>query len=108
VYNIAVTSAYDPTLRLVDGDLNTIIDNNNQPVQCDDAGNAALCWGESFPLSSSVISRTGGRQLGGGPFDSMLSFPLGPADTGSFFNFIINSAQNTFGDYVMVFHMGIG
>ncbi len=77
-------------------------------IGCDDAGNASLCWGESFPLGGSFISRTQGRQLPGGPLDPMLSIPVTDRDIGGFYNFLVNGAQNTFGDYVMVFHMSIG
>lgn len=107
-YVISVTNAYDPTVRLVDADYNGLVDGNNNPIGCDDAGNATLCWGESFPLGNSYISRSGGRQLGGGPLDAMLAIPVTQGDIGGFYNFLVNSAQNSFGDYVMVFHMGIG
>jgi hypothetical protein len=104
-YAIAVSGRYDPTLTLIDGDYNPVSDDFGALVACDDAGNAALCWGDSAPLGNSYISRTGGRQLGGGPLDPMLSIPLSQDMTGGFLNFIVNGAQNTFGDYVMVFHM---
>jgi len=107
-YVISVTNAYDPILNLVDGDYNIVTDTNGTQIICDDAGNAGLCWGESLPLGSSYISRSGGRQLPGGTLDSMLAIPVTNDDIGGFYNFLVNGAQNTYGDYVMVFHMGIG
>ena len=107
-YVISVTNAYDPIVSLVDADYNTVGDANGNPIYCDDAGNAALCWGDSMPLSNSFISRTGGRQLGGYQYDAMLAIPATPSDIGGYYNFLVNGAQNTYGDYVMIFHMGIG
>lgn len=106
-YVISVTNVYDPTVGLIDTNYDYLVDNSGNIVGCDDAGNPSLCWGDSASLSGSYISRTQNRQLPGGPYDAMLSVPVVPDDAGGYYNFIVNSAQGTYGDYVMVFHIGI-
>jgi hypothetical protein len=109
-YMISVTDALDPYMRLIDADYNTIT-LDNSPVICDDSGNASLCWGESTALSNSSVSRSGGRQLGGFQYDAMLTIPnetlgLGPNDEG-YLNFLMTTyQQQTFGDYLVAFHLG--
>ncbi|MEO0565529.1 MAG: hypothetical protein AAF125_25705, partial [Chloroflexota bacterium] len=91
---------------LIDADYNVLYEGDT-PIVCDDAGNPNLCWGESASLIGSYVSRTRGRQLPGGQLDAMLSIPVDASVIGGAANFIVNSAQNTFGDYIMVFHMGV-
>jgi hypothetical protein len=108
VYMISVVGAFDPLVALIDSNYEYIADEFGNPFACDDAGNSSLCYGTSFSLNGSYVSRTQNRQLPGGSLDAMLTVPLELGMEGGFLNFLMRSAQNTFGDYVVVFHMGIG
>ncbi len=109
VYMIAVTSRFDPLIAVIDEDYNFVQDANKNDIACDDAGDTSTCWGESATLSGSYISRTQGRELGGGPFDAMLRLDATAGNEGLFYNFLMRSSgMNSFGDYIVVFHMGIG
>ncbi len=114
VYMLAITNNVDPLMQLVDTDNNVIELDNGDRVECDDAGDSDICWGDSADLSGSFVSRTQGRQTPGGPRDSMLSIPIGDFSLDSdpdnnFLNFLMTTyRQETFGDYLVVFHTGTG
>jgi hypothetical protein len=105
-YMIAVTDSFDPLLFLVDGKSEVMIDENGDPIGCDDAGNENLCWGESSNMAGSYISRSGNRQLPGGNLDAMLTIEIPEDWVGSFYDYVM-AGNNSFGDYVAVFHLGI-
>ncbi len=108
-YMISVTNQFDPLMTVIDSDYNPLADSSGAPIACDDAGNSNLCWGESVPLTGAFVSRTQGRQLAAGQFDAMLSIPLSAQLEDGFINFLMRSYQlQTFGDYIVVFHIGIG
>jgi hypothetical protein len=114
-YMISDTSRFDPALALIDTEANFLTDVDGIPIVCDDAGNASLCYGNSVPLTNSYVSANGGRRLPGFDLDSMLSLNLPSELIGSSLFFmasnsagVINGGTNTFGDYTMVFHIGIG
>jgi hypothetical protein len=108
---VSVTNALDPYITYIDSEFNTVNDTNNNPIVCDDAGNANLCWGESSTLTSSFIDRTAGQRIGGFAADAMISLPLGNFQLNSdmnfnFVNFLMSSyRQTTFGDYLLAFHI---
>lgn len=104
-YVISVTNVFDPNVFLVDADYEYIADDDDNYIGCDDAGNSSLCWGESFDLSGSFVSRTQNRQLPGGGLDAMLSIPMVAGMEGGFLNFLVSGTQGTYGDYVMAFHV---
>lgn len=107
-YMIAVTNRFDPLIAQIDGDYNFIEDPEFGFVACDDAGNASLCYGESSSLVGSYVSRSSNRQLPGGELDAMLYLPLEQGFEGGYFNFLMRSPNmETFGDYIVAFHMGI-
>lgn len=111
VYAIADTDALDPLVRLIDPDFETILDENDEPVYCDDAGNESLCWsGEVNNLDGSYVDIANGEyQLAIYTSDSILAIPLEEDYAGGYFNFLVTSyEQSTFGDYTMVFHIGVG
>lgn len=106
-YMISLTNVLDPYISLVEDD--TVI------VTCDDAGNPARCFNDVGTLLSAFIGYTAPNNevlvLGGYQFDAALS--LDPAELAaegitiadvrlSSFN------QNTVGDYIAAFHVGIG
>jgi hypothetical protein len=107
-YSIAVTSALDTLLSIVDEDDLTVVLDDGSFVSCDDAGNTSLCYGLSERLDSYYVSRTNGRRVPGGQYDSMLQIPSDVFDPdGVFVEYRFSSSeQRTFGDYVAVFHMG--
>lgn len=104
-YMISVVNAFDPLIYLADNELNGLTDDNGDLIGCDDAG--SICWGDSFSLTSSYISRSGNRQLGGGQYDSMITLPLSPELAGFAFNYVMTSYGDTEGDYLVGFHLGI-
>ncbi|HEX2622217.1 MAG TPA: hypothetical protein VHL11_18795 [Phototrophicaceae bacterium] len=107
-YMISVTNGLDPLMATIDKDYNFITDKDDNYVACDDAG-TDTCWGDSTDLTGYYISRTESRQLAGGQYDAMLSLPIDEGYEGKFFNFLMRSSeQKTFGDYIVVFHIGIG
>jgi hypothetical protein len=110
-YMISVTSGLDPFLKVVNEDGETFQFDDGTFFACDDSGADNLCWGESYNLSSSYVSRTSGRQLPGGNLDAMMVVPieelgLGPYED-AYLNWKMSSSNNgTEGDYVVVYHLG--
>lgn len=113
VYMISVTSALDPYMKVMGQDNMPFVLDDGTLFACDDAGNTSLCWGESASLNGSYISRTNNRRLPGGSLDAMMVVPteelgLGPDEDG-YLTWNMTTVNNeTFGDYVVVFHMGTG
>ncbi|GAB4340923.1 MAG: hypothetical protein Kow00117_21140 [Phototrophicales bacterium] len=108
-YMISVVQGFDPLIALIDGDYNFLLDDNGNPIACDDAGNSSNCWGNSASLANSSVSRPDGRTLAGGQYDAMLSIPLQTDMEGSYLNFLMRSYEmNSLGNYVIAFHMGTG
>ncbi|MCU0497998.1 MAG: hypothetical protein MUF87_11665 [Anaerolineae bacterium] len=116
VYMISVTTALDPLMYIPNSDnvREAVEDNDGDPMLCDDSGNENSCWGESENLSDSGVSRTNNRSLAGGGLDAMLSLDIEglelPDDDEDYFYYFVATSyqQTTFGDYVMVFHLGSG
>ena len=108
VYMISVTDRLDPYISAVDSNWDYYGDEKgNQIWYCDDAG-SAFCYGESYPMTGSYVSRTANRYLGGYGLDAMLNIPLEPGDEFFTVNFLMHSASfRTQGDYLVAFHMGI-
>ncbi|GAB4521110.1 MAG: hypothetical protein OHK0046_32110 [Anaerolineae bacterium] len=112
IYMIAYETALDPLLYLGDPETMTPLDlGGGEVVQCDDAGNAARCWGTSEDLGRYNVTVEGGSQLNGGPLDAMLTIPLEGLDVAQdgslYFNFVFTAAPNGgTGPYAAVFHMG--
>jgi hypothetical protein len=107
VYMIAKTTELDPLMDMTDENFNIVRDDNNNLVLCDDAGNASSCWGQSVDLSGSSVSTVDGR-LGGGPLDSMLAFDVSDSANTALGLLMTTANSSRLGQYVMVFHMGIG
>ncbi len=107
-YMISVTEVFDPLIATIDAEYNFVQDDDKNYIACDDAGVESLCWGESTNLSGFYVSRSENRVLPGGSKDAMLSMPLKPDYVGGYYNFVMRSAGNTYGDYIVAFHMGIG
>ena len=109
VYMLSVVGTLDPLIAMIDYDYNFIVDSNGDTVFCDDAGNTLYCWGESYDLRGSFVSRSQRRQLGGATTDAMLTMPITEDDIGLDYIAIMRSYEmQTFGDYVAIFHIGIG
>lgn len=110
-YQIAVTNGFDPMMYLytIDSEVRYLADTNGNSIVCDDAGNRDLCWNTQESLSRYYISRTRNRQVPGGQYDAMISFPVPEEANGNFYNYMMSSPNmQYFGDYIVVFHMGIG
>lgn len=108
VYMVSVTNGLDTAIGLVDSDYNFQQDNNGAYYFCDDSGSNS-CWGESYNLTDYYVSRTQGRYLIGGPLDAMLRLAVLPGNEWLYYTFLMRSSQQqTFGDYMVIFHIGIG
>lgn len=111
VYMISVTSGLDPIMKIMDENDSVFQFDDGSYFACDDAGKTDLCWGESYSLVGSYVSRTSGRQLPGGDLDAMMIVPIeelgmGP-DEDAYLNWKMSSSGNgTTGDYVVVYHLG--
>jgi hypothetical protein len=108
-YMISVTNQLDPLMFLADENLNVLADDDGNDIYCDDGGSSSLCWGESADLTGTYVSRTSGRNLGGFGLDAMLTLPSDNATPNLFYNLVMTSYnQESFGDYLIAFHVGIG
>ena len=110
IYMVSVTDQLDPYISLIDSEYNAYVDEKgNQIWYCDDAG-TDLCYGESTTMIGSYISRAANRpNLGGYGFDAMLTLPIAEGDEFFTVNALMHSSSfNTYGNYLVAFHMGIG
>ena len=84
----------------------TIVDGGNNPQMiCDDAGTTS-CDGPSSVLNGYYISQRNGNQLPGYELDAMLSSSLAGAQSGGTLNYLMTSYdQQTYGQYLVAFHM---
>lgn len=112
IYMIAKVQELDPFMQLVHAD-NTVVElDDGTRVECDDAGTNS-CWGESTDLSDSYVSDAPNSGIPGGSVDAMMNISLEGMTLDSdpdnnWFNFLMTSTdQRTFGDYIVVFHMGV-
>jgi hypothetical protein len=113
LYMLGAGADLDPFLQLVDPDGERVF-LDDDPIECDDSGDEDSCFGGSRSLVGAFV--TGGRnnQINGRDNSAMLSLPIEEFDPNvdtdlSFLNFRMTSyAQASTGDYVMVFHVGIG
>jgi hypothetical protein len=109
VYMLSAGGDLDSYIEFVDSDNEVIVLDEGERVECDDAGDSDNCWGESYDLSRARVGNTRGRDT-----DSMMSiylegFPLDPDPEFNYFNYLMTSyEQASFGDYIVVFHMGVG
>lgn len=104
-------SGVDPYIYLLDANGNPLQDDSGADVYCDDAGNPNLCYGDSVALDNSTVTINTGT-LPGWTLDSMLSLPLSAftfeADAVNYLNYLMTSFGSSEGQYLLVFHMGIG
>jgi hypothetical protein len=109
VYMLSAGGDLDAYIEFVDSDNNVIVLDEGERVECDDAGDTDSCWGESYDLSRARVGNTRGHDT-----DSMMSiylegFPLDPDPEFNYFNYLMTSyEQASFGDYIVVFHLGVG
>jgi hypothetical protein len=102
----------DPLMYRGDENLDVLADANGNDIYCDDAGNSDLCYGNSVDLSNSSVTINTGT-LPGWQYDSMLMLPIDGLQLSdnpdfNFFNFVMTSyQQQTQGQYLLVFHIGM-
>lgn len=103
----------DPYIYQVDGDINPITDTNGNLIECDDAGNSSLCWGNSVDLSDSSVTINTGT-LPGWQYDAMLNvgidqITLSTDRDQNWMNFAMSTSPSvtTEGQYLLVFDIGI-
>ncbi|MBI1278801.1 MAG: hypothetical protein GC179_11795 [Anaerolineaceae bacterium] len=111
VYMLTKVKKLDPLLQLVHAD-NTVVElKDGSVMECDNAGEDS-CWGSSEDMSDSFVS-DGSDEFAGTSTDAELSIPLGSITLdknpdNNFFNFLMTSVnQRTFGDYMVVIHVGV-
>src|SRR5262249_52801335 len=107
-YQIAVTDVFDTQIAMVDSAGNFLQDSDKNYYYCGNAGDSSTCWGNSTSLRGSWVSRTDGRSLAGGIYDSMITFTLNENDLDKVLYYAMRGESGTVGDYVVVFHTGIG
>jgi hypothetical protein len=111
-YMVAVTGELDSLMTLADPNFDVTLNPDGDTIVCNDAG-TGTCWGESQDLSAFSVSRTRDRVLDGHATDAMLSIPLGAyaeldPNQAYLLGFLMSSRRSTIGDYLVVFHLGIG
>ncbi|MGQ9886893.1 MAG: S1 family peptidase [Aggregatilineales bacterium] len=104
VYMFARDRQLDPFMRLVELErtgretynIYDILDTDDIPIACDEAGNPSLCWGESVALAN--------------PADAMLRIsPQAAANAGyETLTYLMTSYERrSTGNYYIVFHLGL-
>ncbi len=111
IYLLANTNSLDMMMYLAEPvTLEPFVTPGGLVVQCDNAGDADSCWGDTFDLSPSNVTVQTNRRLPGGPLDSMLIVPLTGLEIDPeedlYFNFVATSQQETTGPYTLVVHVG--
>lgn len=112
VYMMTKVKKLDPVLQLVHAD-NTVVElKDGSVMECDNAGTDS-CWGSSEDLSDSFVSDAANGDIPGTSGDAVMSVPLDGITLdenpdNNFFNFLMTSVnQRTFGDYLIVVHIGV-
>lgn len=106
-------SGVDPLVYMPDADGNIMTDRDGLSIACDDAGNAELCYGDSVRLDNYSVTINSGT-LPGWEYDAYITldisrFTLSDDPDENVLPFLMTSYQNqTEGQYLVVFHMGIG
>lgn len=114
LYMLGVQDELDPFLQLVDTAGKPIKLKDGTPVECDDGGDPSICFGDSKSLVGSFVTGARNRQVQGREGSAMLTIPISDFDPTvesdlSFLNFNMTSyQQESVGDYVLVFHIGVG
>ena len=112
VFMIAKVQELDPFMQLVDSDRNVVTLKDGTAVECDDSG-TNTCFGDSSNLEQSFVQAPNIQGIPGGAVDSMLNLsleglPLDPDPTNNYLKFLMTSSgQSTFGEYIVVMHMGV-
>ena len=111
IYMIGKTTNLDPLMTAVYSDFSAFItDENDDLISCDDAGNFELCWGNSLSLSSAQIITASNSRFTGDSADAMLMIDPEEAAQNDLesMTFLMSSYnQQTTGDYVIIFHIGL-
>jgi hypothetical protein len=106
-YMISVTNDLDSLIYVVGEDDRMIVLEDGTAAVCDDA-NTPSCYGApDVSLQGAFVTRTNGRRLPTGQFDSLFRVPSDIFTAGNFLEYRFSSpGQRTFGDYVAAFHLG--
>ncbi len=104
-------SNVDPLVAAVDNDGNVIEDRDGLQIICDDAGTQS-CYGPSDDMSPYSVTIASG-QLPGWQYDAYITLnvsgvTLSDDPDENALNFIMSSYEGTQGQYLAVFHIGIG
>ena len=105
-------ASVDPMIVQVDGNMNTVRDQQGSDIYCDDAGDPNLCYGTGTSLNNYSVTINSGT-LPGWQYDAMLEVPLQGLQLSSdpasnYYNFLMTSYQGqSQGQYLLVFHIGM-
>lgn len=104
-------SNVDPIISMIDADLNVRADDLGNDIVCDDAG-TDLCWGSTVDLSDYGVTINTGT-LPGWQYDSYISLDLTDLTLSddpdqNFLSFLMSSYEGSQGQYLLVFHAGMG
>ncbi len=108
VFMIGAESQLDPFISTIENG-EGITDTEGYPIECDDAGDLDLCWGESIDLTDFYLAR-GNRVTQGDSRDPMLVLdPAQAADAGyESMTFYMSSYEgSSTGNYIVVFLISI-
>ncbi|GEM_PF-1938797 len=111
-YALPVEEDLDLKLALVDDNGVSLLDDNEEPVECDDAGDTDFCWGVNFSLLGAYANISGALIAEGTEISPMLTVPLTSDDLDSIVP--VQVTQSPFdqvgvtGEYVFVMHYGVG
>ncbi len=104
VYAISLDNNFDPFLAQVDEAGDVLLDIDELPIQCNDAGDAESCWGDSETLTGYSFVQEDVAFPGFG-LDAMLSVPLDDVTAGDTLYFQVTGNAETEGNFVWVLHI---
>lgn len=109
-YMIGVNQSLDPMLDTADEDFESYLqDVFSNTIYCDDAGDDELCWGDSDSLTSASIN-TSGSSIEADEFDAMIAidpYDILADDMESMLFLATSYELSTYGQYALLFHVGI-
>lgn len=108
-YLFGVEDEMDPTIWTLDGGYIDYLMDGEDYIYCDDAGDSTHCWGEHSFMHSSRVN-DGSETVNGGYYSAMLAIDpevIFERDMDAFYYLMSTYDQATFGQYILVFHIGI-
>lgn len=102
-YVLPVDETYDPAISLIDDTGEVLLDADETPVWCDDAGDPETCYGESESLAERSITDLSFQTLSGTENSAMLTIP--PENLSDGVVQLRVERNNSNGDYVLAVYL---